>query len=41
MNFYNRNFYSCNGITNGYKPGAEPLYRFNATVYQVYLSMFF
>ena len=26
---------------NGYGPGSEPLYNFNATVYQVYLSMFF
>jgi uncharacterized protein DUF3570 len=24
-----------------YEPGAEPLYQFNATVYQVYMSMFF
>ncbi|MGA2397712.1 MAG: DUF3570 domain-containing protein [Steroidobacteraceae bacterium] len=24
-----------------YQPGAEPLYQFNATVYQVYMSMFF
>jgi hypothetical protein len=29
------------GITNGYSPGTEPLYKFDATVYQVYLSMFF
>ena len=27
--------------TNGYGPGAEPLYRFNATVFQCYISMFF
>ena len=24
-----------------YQPGAEPLYQFNATVYQLYMSMFF
>jgi hypothetical protein len=24
-----------------YQPGAEPLYHFNATVYQIYMSMFF
>jgi hypothetical protein len=24
-----------------YQPGAEPLYQFNATVYQIYMSMFF
>jgi hypothetical protein len=29
------------GITNGYSPGTEPLYKFDATIYQVYLSMFF
>ena len=29
------------GIDNGYNPGAEPLYKFNATIYQIYLSMFF
>jgi hypothetical protein len=28
-------------ITNGYAVGTEPLYRFNAMVYQVYMSMFF
>ena len=25
----------------GYQPGAEPLYQFNATVFQLYMSMFF
>jgi hypothetical protein len=29
------------GIANGYSPGTEPLYKFDATIYQVYLSMFF
>ena len=29
------------GIANGYEPGAEPLYHFDATIYQVFLSMFF
>ncbi len=29
------------GIGNGYAPGAEPLYKFDATIYQIYLSMFF
>ena len=24
-----------------YQPGDEPLYQFNATVYQIYMSMFF
>jgi hypothetical protein len=29
------------GLDNGYQPGDEPLYHFNATVVQVYLSLFF
>jgi hypothetical protein len=29
------------GVANGYQPGTEPLYQFNATVYQLYMSMFF
>ena len=29
------------GISNGYAPGAEPLYKFNANVFQIYASMFF
>jgi len=29
------------GIANGYSPGTEPLYKFDATIYQIYLSMFF
>ena len=29
------------GLANGYAPGVEPLYQFNATAYQIYLSMFF
>ncbi len=28
-------------INNGYGPGAEPLYSFNAMVYQAYVSLFF
>jgi hypothetical protein len=29
------------GIGNGFPPGSEPLYKFNANVVQVYFSMFF
>jgi len=29
------------GIANGFSPGTEPLYQFDATIYQIYLSMFF
>jgi hypothetical protein len=29
------------GIANGYSPGTEPLYKFDATIYQIYISMFF
>jgi hypothetical protein len=29
------------GVQNGYQPGDEPLYQFNATVFQIYMSMFF
>ncbi len=29
------------GIGNGYAPGTEPLYSFNAMVYQAYISLFF
>ena len=29
------------GLANGYAPGSEPLYHFDATVLQLYLSMFF
>jgi hypothetical protein len=29
------------GIANGFTPGSEPLYKFNANVMQVYFSMFF
>jgi len=28
-------------IANGYAAGTEPLYHFDATVYQVYVSLFF
>jgi hypothetical protein len=36
--FRNIKFYNIN---NGYAPGTEPLYGFNAMVYQFYVSMFF
>jgi hypothetical protein len=36
--FRNIKFYNIN---NGYAPGTEPLYGFDAMVYQVYVSMFF
>jgi hypothetical protein len=36
--FRNIKFYND---TNGYAPGYEPLYAFDAMVYQVYISMFF
>ena len=29
------------GIANGFPPGSEPLYKFNANIFQVYASMFF
>jgi hypothetical protein len=29
------------GVAQGFAPGTEPLYQFNATVYQLYLSMYF
>ncbi len=29
------------GLANGYAPGTEPLYKFGANVFQLYLSMFF
>ena len=29
------------GITQGYNPGAEPLYNFNANVFQVFVSVYF
>jgi hypothetical protein len=29
------------GIANGYSPGTEPLYKFDATIYQIYVSMFY
>jgi len=29
------------GIANGFPPGTEPLYKFNANIFQVYASMFF
>jgi hypothetical protein len=33
--------YSVSPATGGYQPGTEPLYQFSATVYQIYISMFF
>jgi hypothetical protein len=38
LDFTNIKYY---GISNGYEPGDEPLYQFNATVFQLYMSMFF
>jgi Protein of unknown function (DUF3570) len=29
------------GVAQGFAPGTEPLYQFNATVYQLFLSMYF
>jgi hypothetical protein len=39
IKYYGEN--SAPGIVGGYQPGSEPLYQFNATVYQIYMSMFF
>jgi hypothetical protein len=44
LDFRNIKYYGENsapGIIGGYQPGTEPLYQFNATVYQIYMSMFF
>jgi hypothetical protein len=38
LDFRNIKFY---GVNNGYQPGDEPLYQFDAKVYQLYMSMFF
>jgi hypothetical protein len=38
LDFRNIKYY---GVQQGYQPGTEPLYQFNATVFQVYMSMFF
>ena len=29
------------GVANGFSPGTEPLYKFDATIYQIYVSMFY
>ncbi len=39
--FRNIKYFNDTPAGGGYKPGAEPLYAFDAMVYQVYLSMFF
>ena len=44
LDFRNIKYYglqSAPGVIGGYQPGTEPLYQFNATVLQVYMSMFF
>jgi hypothetical protein len=44
LDFTNIKYYgeqSAPGIIGGYQPGSEPLYQFNATVFQIYMSMFF
>jgi hypothetical protein len=39
--FRNIKYYNSTPAGGGYQPGTEPLYAFDAMVYQVYLSMFF
>jgi hypothetical protein len=39
--FRNIKYYNSTPAGGGYQPGSEPLYAFDAMVYQVYLSMFF
>jgi hypothetical protein len=39
--FRNIKFYNNTAAGGNYAPGAEPLYSFDANVYQVYISMFF
>jgi hypothetical protein len=39
--FRNIKYFNDTPPGGGYRPGTEPLYGFNAMVYQVYLSMFF
>lgn len=44
LDFTNIKYYGLQGspgVTGGYQPGDEPLYQFNATVFQLYMSMFF
>jgi hypothetical protein len=44
LDFRNIKYYGATaapGVIGGYPPGTEPLYQFNATVYQLYISMFF
>ena len=40
LDFRNIKYYGVSVIPQ-YPPGTEPLYSFNATVYQIYMSMFF
>ena len=39
--FRNIKDYNVTPAGGGYQPGTEPLYAFDAMVYQVYISMFF
>jgi hypothetical protein len=44
LDFRNIKYYGLTaapGVIGGYQPGTEPLYQFNATVFQLYMSMFF
>ena len=44
LDFTNIKYYGIQsgpGVIGGYQPGNEPLYQFNATVFQLYMSMFF
>ncbi len=44
LDFTNIKYYGIQsgpGVIGGYQPGSEPLYQFNATVFQLYMSMFF
>ena len=44
LDFPNIKYYGIQsgpGVIGGYQPGSEPLYQFNATVFQLYMSMFF
>ena len=42
LDFTNIKYYGIRATNDGgYQPGSEPLYQFNATVFQLYMSMFF
>ena len=41
INFHYLDFSDFRDFQTGYVPGTEPLYHFNATVLQIYMSMFF